>query len=426
MKVNRLAFFDAVEFDAGKNLPETSDGRQPPEEMLLVRYGRNTFTKNGQRGEFEFSEADADAVIAEFSQRGKDLVVDYDHQTLSGKKAPAAGWIESLTKTAQGLAGKIKYWTGEASNYLKNGEYRYISPVLNFSRRGKSVSALHSVALTNHPALHEMPALVADDQAGIVPARKLPGCSAIPAGSPHFNAAKNAARSKHTVWQGLPLDETDNGMLRDPGGDGTDSPVAGAAGRLLNPKRTLAEEEFADGTDQSNQGESTMNELLMLLGLVALADSPEDEQVEGIAGKVRELLEVRDDAEAFLALHSCESFDDLTGRIRGMLPAGEKNRLENELRKRDAVQVVGKAFSDGKLMENSRQWAMAFAEKDPEGFKSWAEAAPRVVPDNRDINYQEANASALRSFSSREKQILINLGLSDDQIALAETMEVQP
>jgi phage I-like protein len=35
--------------------------------------------------------------------------------------------------------------------------------VVQFSRRSKTVCALHSVALTNHPALHGIPALAADD-----------------------------------------------------------------------------------------------------------------------------------------------------------------------------------------------------------------------------------------------------------------------
>jgi phage I-like protein len=42
------------------------------------------------------------AMVAHFEARGLDLVVDYEHQTLSGQKAPAAGWIKN--RSSQQLA----------------------------------------------------------------------------------------------------------------------------------------------------------------------------------------------------------------------------------------------------------------------------------------------------------------------------------
>ncbi len=132
----------------------------PPAEFLLVRYGKNDYTKGESRGQFAFDEASADRIIADFSERGKDVVVDYEHQTLSGNEAPAAGWISSLAKTAAGLVAKVG-WTERAAGRLKGREYRYHSPVLHFD--GDRPYRLHSVALTNHPALHGYPALVATD-----------------------------------------------------------------------------------------------------------------------------------------------------------------------------------------------------------------------------------------------------------------------
>lgn len=161
--LSRLALFDGAEIIFADG--EASGQRNVPGEFTVLRYGTNEFTKEGQRGSFEFSEEDADSVIAEFESRGRDIVIDYEHQSLSGKEAPAAGWVEKLYKSAEGLCVKVKYWTQKASEFLTSGEYRYFSPVLQFSRRAKSVTALHSIALTNHPALHNNPALVADDSA---------------------------------------------------------------------------------------------------------------------------------------------------------------------------------------------------------------------------------------------------------------------
>ena len=87
MKLSRLAFFDGTSPVADTNL------RTLPESMLLIRYGKTAFTKGGIRGEFDFREEDADGVIREFASRGRDLVIDFEHQSLSGGKAPAAGWI---------------------------------------------------------------------------------------------------------------------------------------------------------------------------------------------------------------------------------------------------------------------------------------------------------------------------------------------
>ena len=130
MKLSRLAFFDGTSPVADTNL------RTLPESMLLIRYGKTAFTKGGIRGEFDFREEDADGVIREFASRGRDLVIDFEHQSLSGGKAPAAGWIGELYKNAEGLCAKVKYWTREAEKFLLNGEYRYFSPTLFFSRSG--------------------------------------------------------------------------------------------------------------------------------------------------------------------------------------------------------------------------------------------------------------------------------------------------
>ena len=137
--------------------------RTPPESFLLLKFGANVYTKDGKEDSFRFDNASADALIAEFNSRSRDLVIDFEHSTLTGNEAPAAGWIDRLEKTAEGLCAHVKYWTDKARDYLIKGEYRYFSPTLLFGRGGKSPDALHSVALTNHPALHGVDALVAND-----------------------------------------------------------------------------------------------------------------------------------------------------------------------------------------------------------------------------------------------------------------------
>ena len=140
-----------------------NENEVPPKSFLLCPYGEQHYTKDGKEDAFRFSPESADRVIREFHSRARDLVIDYEHQTLTGGKAPAAGWIGDLEKTEEGLVAKVNYWTDAAADLLQKREYRYFSPT--FLMSGKEVTALHSVALTNHPAMHGVAALAAKDTA---------------------------------------------------------------------------------------------------------------------------------------------------------------------------------------------------------------------------------------------------------------------
>ena len=141
----------------------TNENEVPPKSFLLCPYGEQHYTKDGKENAFSFSPESADRVIREFHSRARDLVIDYEHQTLTGEKAPAAGWIGDLEKTEEGLVAKVNYWTDAAADLLQKREYRYFSPT--FLMSGNEVAALHSVALTNHPAMHGVTALAAKDTA---------------------------------------------------------------------------------------------------------------------------------------------------------------------------------------------------------------------------------------------------------------------
>ncbi len=132
-----------------------------PEEICLLKYGENTYTHEGVIQQFMFDTPCAENVCAEFKNRQRDLVIDYEHQTLQGIEAPAAGWIDQLVTKEDGLYAHIKRWSERAITYLQAGEYRYFSPVI--LTQESRVIALHSVALTNHPAIHGLTPLVHAD-----------------------------------------------------------------------------------------------------------------------------------------------------------------------------------------------------------------------------------------------------------------------
>lgn len=127
--------------------------------------------KGHNAGEFELSTADLNQIVFNFKNQGLDIVVDYEHQTLSGEKAPAAGWIKhpnGLKVEENTLLAQIE-WTKSAKEAIKNKEYRYLSPVLiknaKDSKTGNIIGwSLHSVALTNTPFFKELSPISAKNQ----------------------------------------------------------------------------------------------------------------------------------------------------------------------------------------------------------------------------------------------------------------------
>lgn len=100
-------------------------------------------------------------VIERFQARGLDMVIDYEHQTEGGDRAPAAGWIKRLeNRRDEGLWAVVE-WTERARDYLANKEYRYFSPVFLVSGQGRQLSELLRVALTNAPRLNRIKPIVA-------------------------------------------------------------------------------------------------------------------------------------------------------------------------------------------------------------------------------------------------------------------------
>ena len=112
-----------------------------------------------QKGAFDVDAGSFEAMRAEIAQRGVDLVIDYEHQTLKGVEAPAAGWVKELKLEDDQIKAVVE-WTERAAEYLKNKEYRYLSPVITVNKANNRAMGLHSLALTNTPAIENMTPIV--------------------------------------------------------------------------------------------------------------------------------------------------------------------------------------------------------------------------------------------------------------------------
>ncbi len=90
-----------------------------------------------------------------------DLVIDYEHQTLNseqnGQPAPAAGWFKSEIEWREGSGLWIRpRWTQKAIDFIRQGEYRFLSAVFTYDKKTGIPQSLHSAALVNRAGLDGM------------------------------------------------------------------------------------------------------------------------------------------------------------------------------------------------------------------------------------------------------------------------------
>jgi len=129
-----------------------------PQWILLLPRGRVDLVDS--REPLEVDQESLETLVKDFRSRGVDLVIDYEHQTLLGERAPAAGWIKELEARGDGLWARVE-WTPQAQEYLRAREYRYFSPVLRLDPQSRRPQVLMHVGLTNVPAIRGLTPLVA-------------------------------------------------------------------------------------------------------------------------------------------------------------------------------------------------------------------------------------------------------------------------
>jgi len=138
------------------------DANDVPGRVLVAPWGQVESTN----GSFVVDDESTALVVAAFDEHGTDIPIDYEHQTLGGTysspsgQAPAAGWIKRiLSEPGVGILAEIE-WTDRAMEMLATKEYRYLSPVAVVRKTDRKLSAIHSVALTNKPAIVGMAPIV--------------------------------------------------------------------------------------------------------------------------------------------------------------------------------------------------------------------------------------------------------------------------
>lgn len=140
-----------------------------PDRLMIVPWGE----VESERGNFVVDGESAGLVVDAFRKHQTDVPIDYEHQTLGGSfsspngQAPAAGWITDLEVVeGAGIVAQVN-WTPMARGQLADRQYRYLSPVAIVRKSDRKLVALHSVALTNKPAIVGMAPIVNQVRVGL-------------------------------------------------------------------------------------------------------------------------------------------------------------------------------------------------------------------------------------------------------------------
>lgn len=332
-----------------------------PKEIKILPLGR----VHSQKGDFTVDEESFELIRKQFKARKLDLVIDYEHQTLENVQAPAAGWIKALYKGEDAIIARVE-WTARAAEYLKNREYRYLSPVVLVRKRDQKATAIHSVALTNTPAIDGMFALV--NSLDIEDLSEAKGGNIMD--------LKELAKIL-----GLPETATEEEIKK----------AVEDAVKAADKLKEADGEKPGEGAGKGPEGESkpemdvmvANSTILSMLGLKA------DAKTEDVAASIMALRAGAPDIQAELLA------------------------LKQRMQERDANEAVRTALKAGKITAAQTEWAKSYALKDIEGFKSFVDKAPVVVPQGK-LDLKDAPPAP--GADEVDAAILKNLGVSAEDV----------
>lgn len=319
-----------------------------PETVKLLPLG----SVKSVSGNFEVDQESFADIKSMFQNRGVDIVIDYEHQTLKDVQAPAAGWIKDLFLEDDAIVAKVE-WTPPARKYLENKEYKYLSPVLQIRKRDHKAIVLHSAALTNTPAINEMYPII------------------------------NSLSFK--------LDE---------GGSTNNMDIIKKIAALL-------------GLDESTPEEEVLQKLTDALKDAKQLQANAEAADKVVANKtICGLLGLQPGAKTEDAAAAIQV---LKAPVSGTVSKAEFDALQLRLAKKDADEVVTMALKAGKLAAAQKDWALEYALKDPSGFAGFVEKAPQGVPVG-ELEYEIKANKAVGAPDEIELKVYKMLGVSSEEV----------
>jgi phage I-like protein len=315
------------------------------------------------RPPFEVTPESLADMVKAFGERGTDLVIDYEHQSLKGGQAPAAGWIKDLEIREDGLWAQVE-WTDKAEEYLKQREYRYFSPVLRINPASRQPQELMNVALTNVPAI-----------AGLSPLVAKWGGEALTPGGPQGEPAPEALEvrsSEDTMgWETYKERVT----------------------MAMELKARYGLEPEAPESDLWQKSAEFFRDLAQDLGM------PEEATATQLKGGLAAL--------------------KAEGSHRHALEE-ELTALKAEMNEATANRAVEEAMLAGKISPAQKDWALSYCRRDPENFKIYVDKAPRVVPVGERLNLGEGQHREDQGLTPEELAVCRAMNLTPEAYSQAK------
>lgn len=326
-----------------------------PSEIKILPLGR----VHSQKGDFTVDDESVELIRKQFKDRKLDLVIDYEHQTLADVQAPAGGWIKDIYKGDDALIAKVE-WTPKATEYLKNKEYRYLSPVVMVRKRDQKATALHSVALTNTPAI--------DGMFPVVNSLTIEDYS-----------EGGTTMDLKEIAKALGLPET-----------ATEEEVKKAVEEAGKAAQKVKEME-GKGEGSTGEGTDTSAEVVANSTILKLLELDENAKTEDVAASIMALKAGGDKATAATVL-----------------------ALKEKIERKEAEEAVQLALKEGKITAAQTDWAREYALKDADGFKKFTDKAVAVVPQGK-MALKDAPAENTKT-DDVDMAILKNCGISEEDM----------
>jgi len=449
------------------------DPDQPMPAWIEVMPGGRFQAADG-RGPFVVADAEEIVRASNEDMPEAGIVIDYDHSTdlaaTEGRPAPAAGWIKRFKVIGGRIMAAVE-WTKKALEALKAKEYRYISPVFEHDK-GNRVERILRAALTNNPALTELPAIASRQQAMAKHqemslserARRME--QAVSRRDNEETAAYHKRLMKH-----LALDDEEEGAAAGPPGDTDAAPeddegsTADLEDEAAGALKDWAEEEEGEPEHSDSVGDDEELTARHRAEDEALARRHDEELAACREEDMRSQLTARhkSESEELARKHDEElaAFRTAAARKAGgglehkAQPGGGegknvsdtgtpmKSRMSIQLVKhnRQLMNTVGKlikrvdtlehrhvkdvavskvdaAIRSGRLIPGHREWGIQYCSSDPKGFDSFLAGQPQIIasgPDGTFTGRVGAPSAQAQPFSSSALEILANMGLETDE-----------
>jgi phage I-like protein len=335
----------------------------PPRWVMLIPAGE--FSGRDGRGPFRLDQAAS--VIAATAALGLSagVPIDYDHATdfaaPKGRPAPAAGWIRELQEREGALWGRVE-WTPHGARAISSREYRYISPVFQYSPDG-AVTRLLRAGLTNNPNLY-LTAISARAAETV---------------APHSTEDKAMDTLLQQLCEVLGLNH-----------EASPEEVVAAVRALSQGARGDDDDDDEAGAEQ--RGRSA---------------AQDEDCTDNDGDKDAGAMQFGADPARYVAV---AQFQRVLGELNQLRLARARERAER---------AVDDAIKAGKLIPAQRQWAIAYCQADFKGFAAFAARQPAAFGtgfESASTAFTSAHPTPAASgtLTAVETTICAQLGLSPD------------